>query len=109
MIPIRTRALSFVLAALVSGGVAACGDDGKSLNAGDCPPLPLYTWRWIPADPQVPEIGTWNLYHTNGTAFTSQEVTDLMGTLKQAADKGCVTPDGGAITLNPVTGLPEPR
>ncbi len=105
MIPLRTRALSFVLAALVSGGLAACGDDGKSLNAGDCPTLvpPFYTWKWNDA------TQAWDLYHTDGTAFTPQEATATLAVIKQAADKGCITPDGGALTLNPVTGLPEPK
>jgi len=59
----RARSLLIVAAPLVLAGVLACGEDGQTIGANQCPSLPIYQWtyfdagkRWVRLDPNGNEV-----------------------------------------------------
>jgi hypothetical protein len=90
-----------VVAPLVLAGVVACGEEGQTIGANQCPVLPIYQWtyfdagqRWVRLDPEGNPVTKPNLADPdNDPAF------------KDLASNGrCQTPPGYSTSFGQGTG-----
>lgn len=94
MTTLHASGWSIVLSGLVSVALAACGEDGQSLESSRCADLPPYKWTYVP--PASGATGTWKAQTPDGKDLTGAQLKQL----SDAVTAGCATPMGTALSLD---------
>jgi hypothetical protein len=106
------RSLAIVAAPFVVAGIFACGEDGQTIGAGQCPALPLYHWQydagsgWRRVDNEGNVVTDPNVALPKVDPMTGQPAQPTAPAYKDlpGGNGRCQTPPGYAVSAGQATG-----
>jgi len=91
----RRRSLAAIVAPFVVIAVCACGEEGQTIGANQCPELPLYSWQFTDA-------GGWVRVDSSGHKVEGPPASAYQD---QPNNNGrCQTPPGYSVSVDQGTG-----